>query len=111
MFSFSLSDFPSRKESVCVPKSNNSFSTVLEHVFGPPLIFLQVLGGVFIASIIRYVTFIPNSWGVLKKRSVDRSEKLRYRLYRRQHALQSCTGLSALSFESCGSSVGFGLTL
>ena len=56
VLSSSLSDFPSRKENVFASNSNNSFLKVLELVVGSPLITLQGSGGIFIASITRYVT-------------------------------------------------------
>jgi hypothetical protein len=59
VFAISLSDFPRRKEDVSVPKSNNSFSKALELVVVSPAIFLHASGGIFIASIIRYVEFVP----------------------------------------------------
>lgn len=77
VFSSYLSEFPSRKENVFVPKSNNSFSKALELVAGSPLIFLQASGGIFIASIIRYVTFVPKPEGSVKQQLILRSDQLK----------------------------------
>lgn len=93
VFSSSLSDFPSWKENVCDPKSNNFFSKVLELAVGFPLIFLQASGGIFVASIIRYITFVPKpeevqSSNSSEEASVETNEKFRCRIHRRQHALQ-----------------------
>jgi hypothetical protein len=118
LFSQSLSDFSSKKEHFLVPKTNNSFQKVLEIVVGSPLIFLQAWAGIFIALIIRYVTFVPKpccgGWGCkaatyLTTWSVKTSEDLRCPINRRQHSLQSCAGLSPLTFEPYGSSVCLGL--
>ena len=82
VFSSSLSDSPSRKENIFVPKSNNSFSKLLELVAGSPLIFLQASGDIFIASVIRYVTFVRNpEWGVEQKLIWRRDQLKRVRSF------------------------------
>ena len=114
VFSSSLSYSPSWKENVFVPKSNNSFQ--ISRIRG-------WFSFNFPAGISRYfhcINYLIHSiaieiWGKckatidLKTRSTETRGKLRCRLNRRQHPLQSCAGLSALSLETSGSSVGLGV--
>jgi hypothetical protein len=110
VFSSSLSDFPSKRQNVCLPKSNNSFSKFLELVVGSA----TGIGGIFISSIIGYFTFVPKPEGCkaatyLKKRSDEKCEKYCCPLHRRQNPYQRCAGQSALLFEPSGFSVCLGL--
>ena len=65
-----LSGFPRREEKIFAPNSNNSFLKVLELVVGSTLIFLQASGCIFIASFIRYDTFVAKPEGIVKRQLI-----------------------------------------
>ena len=77
LFSTSLSDFPSRKENIFVSKSNNSFSKLLELVVGSPLISLQTSGDIFIAFVIRHITFVRNPELGVEQKLIWRRDQLK----------------------------------